>query len=157
MHWIVPRIQGKLSLIQKIRATVSHPRSSNLAWVKCCEAGDSVKGQTKKDTAARAERQFYPIAADNQITNSITNEHFNLLITPSSFSLNQLSAIMSDVNFFIVESPDKFKELLSADLKRISIINFWAPWAEPCREMNKVVQELAKKYPAALFLQVCIQ
>jgi thiol-disulfide isomerase/thioredoxin len=54
-----------------------------------------------------------------------------------------------------VKSPEHFKELLSADLKRISIINFLAPWAEPCREMNEMVQELAKKYPAALFLQVC--
>ena len=62
---------------------------------------------------------------------------------------------MSNANYSIVESPDHFKELLSADLKRISIINFWTPWAEPCHEMNKVVEELAKKYPAALFLQVC--
>jgi len=53
-----------------------------------------------------------------------------------------------------VKSPDHFKELLSTDLKRISIINFWAPWAEPCHNMNTVVEELAKKYPAALFLQV---
>jgi thiol-disulfide isomerase/thioredoxin len=44
---------------------------------------------------------------------------------------------------------------MSADLKRISIVNFWAPWAEPCKNMNEVVKELAKKYPAALFLQVC--
>ena len=62
---------------------------------------------------------------------------------------------MSNANHVIVQSPDHFKELLSADLNRISIINFWAPWAEPCLEMNKVVEELAKKYPAALFLQVC--
>jgi len=61
---------------------------------------------------------------------------------------------MSNPNFFIVRSPEHLKELLSADLKRISIINFWAPWAEPCLKMNEVVQELAKGYPAALFLQV---
>lgn len=64
---------------------------------------------------------------------------------------------MSDTNFFVVESSGQFQELLSVDLKRISIINFWAPWAEPCHEMNEVVKELAKKYPAALFLQVCNQ
>ena len=58
-------------------------------------------------------------------------------------------------NFFEVKSPEQFKELLSADLKRISIINFWASWAEPCRQMNELVKELAKKYHAALFLQVC--
>lgn len=61
---------------------------------------------------------------------------------------------MSTENFFEVSSSERFKELLSTDLKRISIINFWAPWAEPCHKMNEVVKELAKKYPAALFLQV---
>lgn len=64
---------------------------------------------------------------------------------------------MSKANFFIVKSPEHLKELLSADLKRISIINFWAPWAEAaetCHKMNQIVQALAEKYPAALFLQV---
>ena len=62
---------------------------------------------------------------------------------------------MSNANYVEVNSPDHFKELLSEDLNRISIINFWAPWAEPCHKMNDVVKELANKYPAALFLQVC--
>lgn len=64
---------------------------------------------------------------------------------------------MSNANFFIVKSPEHLKELLSADLKRISIINFWAPWAkaaETCHKMNQMVQDLAEKFPAALFLQV---
>lgn len=63
---------------------------------------------------------------------------------------------MSNANFVEVGSPENFQKLLSTDLKRISIINFWAPWAEPCLKMNEVVKELAKKYPAALFLQVCV-
>jgi len=55
----------------------------------------------------------------------------------------------------VVKSSDHFKTLLSADLNRVSLINFWAPWAAPCAEMNKVVEELSKKYPQALVLQVC--
>ena len=58
-------------------------------------------------------------------------------------------------NFFEVTSPEHFQALLSEDLKRISLINFWAPWAEPCKQMNEVVFELAKKYPQLLVLQVC--
>jgi thiol-disulfide isomerase/thioredoxin len=58
-------------------------------------------------------------------------------------------------NLSKVTSTEQFQELLSADLKRVSIINFWTPWAEPCHAMNDVVKELAKTYPAALFLQVC--
>lgn len=59
-------------------------------------------------------------------------------------------------NFQEVPTPEKFQSLLSEDLKRVSLINFWAPWAAPCTEMNKVVLELAKLYPDLLVLQVRI-
>jgi len=61
---------------------------------------------------------------------------------------------MSDTNHKDVASPEEFQKLLSADLNRVSVINFWAPWAEPCKQMNEVAEELAKKYPALLFLKV---
>ncbi|KAI0353682.1 glutaredoxin [Trametes cingulata] len=57
-------------------------------------------------------------------------------------------------NFHEVQSPEHFQSLLSEDLNRVSLINFWAPWAEPCKQMNEVVLELAKKYPQVLVLQV---
>jgi len=59
-------------------------------------------------------------------------------------------------NFHQVTSPEHFQALLSEDLQRVSLINFWAPWAEPCKQMNEVAKELAKKYPQALVLQVSI-
>ncbi|RXW13892.1 hypothetical protein EST38_g11963 [Candolleomyces aberdarensis] len=53
-----------------------------------------------------------------------------------------------------VKSPEQFKELLSQDLNRVSVINFWAAFAEPCKQMNVVFGELARKYGAGLFLSV---
>jgi len=53
-----------------------------------------------------------------------------------------------------VKSSEHFKSLLSADLTRVSLINFCAPWAAPCIQMNTVAEELSKKYPQALVLQV---
>lgn len=61
---------------------------------------------------------------------------------------------MSSNNLYIVTSTDHFKELLSADLKRVSLISFWASWVEACGQMNEVVVELANKYPELLVLQV---
>lgn len=62
-------------------------------------------------------------------------------------------SLMSAVH--VVTSPDNFKSLLSKDLTRVSLINFWAPWADPCVKMNTVVKELSKKYPQVLMLEVC--
>ncbi|KAF8340622.1 glutaredoxin [Cantharellus anzutake] len=57
-------------------------------------------------------------------------------------------------NFHNVESPDQLTELLSQDLERVSLLSFWAPWAEPCKEMNKHVEEHAKQYSDVLFLSI---
>jgi len=45
--------------------------------------------------------------------------------------------------------------LMSADLNRVAVINFWAPWAEPCKRMNQFIEsDLSMKHPHVLFLQV---
>jgi thioredoxin-like negative regulator of GroEL len=61
---------------------------------------------------------------------------------------------MSTSNLVDITSPDHFKELLSADLNRVSCLNFWAPWAEPCAAFTKAVEEEAGKFPQILFLNV---
>ncbi|GLB44729.1 putative glutaredoxin [Lyophyllum shimeji] len=61
---------------------------------------------------------------------------------------------MEGTNLHEVTHSEHFKELLSADLERVSLINFWAPWAQPCKQMNEVVRELSKKYPTLLALNV---
>ncbi|ESK87601.1 putative glutaredoxin [Moniliophthora roreri MCA 2997] len=57
-------------------------------------------------------------------------------------------------NYHDVTSPSHFQKLLSEDLNRVSVLNFWAEWAEPCKQMNVVAAELAKKYSSVLFLQI---
>ncbi|KAJ7494809.1 glutaredoxin [Mycena galericulata] len=64
------------------------------------------------------------------------------------------SSSTSSPNLITVTSPTHFQTLLSADLTRVSLINFWAPWAAPCAQMNAVVAELAKKHPRILALNV---
>jgi thiol-disulfide isomerase/thioredoxin len=57
-------------------------------------------------------------------------------------------------NLHPVKSSDHFKRLLSEDLQRISLLYFWAPWAEPCKQMTEVVAELSRKYQQLLSLQI---
>ena len=60
----------------------------------------------------------------------------------------------TSTNLVDVTSTEHFQSLLSADLERVSLISFCAPWAEPCKQMDEVVRELASKYAAVLFLRV---
>lgn len=60
-------------------------------------------------------------------------------------------------NLHNVSNTPHFQSLLSEDLNRISLVYFWAPWAEPCKQMTEVVTELSRKYSEYLFLQVCHQ
>lgn len=61
---------------------------------------------------------------------------------------------MASSNLVNVTSPEHFKELLSADLNRVSCLNFWASWAEPCEEFNKIVEKESKEFQKILFLNV---
>jgi thiol-disulfide isomerase/thioredoxin len=63
-------------------------------------------------------------------------------------------ATLENQNIHHVNSSDHLKELLSKDLERISLLYFWAPWAEPCKQMTEVVTELSRKYPKLLSLQI---
>ncbi|KZP10482.1 glutaredoxin [Athelia psychrophila] len=57
-------------------------------------------------------------------------------------------------NFHAITTVDQFQELMKNNLERISLINFWASWAEPCKVMNELVLDLAKKYPDIQVLHV---
>ena len=57
-------------------------------------------------------------------------------------------------NLVTIDSPEHFQQVLSADLERVSVTNFWAPWAEPCKATNEAFAELAKKQSKLLFLNV---
>lgn len=59
-------------------------------------------------------------------------------------------------NLVEVTSPEHFTEVMQQDLTRVSLLNFYAPWAEPCKQMNEVVKEIAIKYPQVLCLAVSV-
>ncbi|KAF7326216.1 Glutaredoxin [Mycena kentingensis (nom. inval.)] len=58
------------------------------------------------------------------------------------------------LNLIPINSPNHIQTLLCADLTRLSLLYFWAPWAEPCTQMNAVVTELARGHPTLLVLSI---
>ncbi|CEQ41189.1 SPOSA6832_02900 [Sporobolomyces salmonicolor] len=57
-------------------------------------------------------------------------------------------------NYHRVESPEDLQAQLSTDLNRVSVLYFRADWAEPCKTMDGVTTELAKRWDAVLFLSI---
>ncbi|GAA5827376.1 hypothetical protein JCM11251_003786 [Rhodosporidiobolus azoricus] len=57
-------------------------------------------------------------------------------------------------NYHKVDSPTHLQTLLSADLQRVSVLYFRADWAEPCKTMDSVTTELAKRWESVLFLSI---
>jgi thiol-disulfide isomerase/thioredoxin len=57
-------------------------------------------------------------------------------------------------NLVEITSPEHFKQVLSEDLNRVSVLDFWASWAKPCEKMNEAVKEMSHKYSEVLFLMV---
>lgn len=74
---------------------------------------------------------------------------YQLLHPPYSLSPPTMSS-----NLVEITSPEHFKQVLSEDLNRVSVLDFWASWAKPCEKMNEAVKEMSGKYKEVLFLMV---
>ncbi|KDN41862.1 glutaredoxin [Tilletiaria anomala UBC 951] len=53
-----------------------------------------------------------------------------------------------------ITSPEQFTSIMESDLNRVTLLNFWASWAEPCKQMNEIVVEIAAKNPQIAVLNV---
>ena len=83
-----------------------------------------------------------------------TKPHDWLITRSNNLFIAIIHAMDAPDNLHQVTSSEHLKELLSKDLNRVSLLYFWAPWAEPCKQMTKVITELTRKYPEVLSLQI---
>ena len=57
-------------------------------------------------------------------------------------------------NVVAITSPEQFTDLMKLDLERVTLLNFWASWAQPCEAVSAAVPELAEQHPKVLFMNV---
>ncbi|KAI7881020.1 glutaredoxin, partial [Lichtheimia hyalospora FSU 10163] len=56
-------------------------------------------------------------------------------------------------NLVDITSDTQFSSLISKK-DAVIVLDFWAPWAEPCKQMNDVIAELAGKFSSLQFLKI---
>ncbi|KDE05228.1 hypothetical protein MVLG_04364 [Microbotryum lychnidis-dioicae p1A1 Lamole] len=61
---------------------------------------------------------------------------------------------MAPSNYHVVTSPEHLQQVLSTDLTLVSVLYFRADWAEPCQQMDQVVQQLVQRWDKVLFLSI---
>ena len=64
------------------------------------------------------------------------------------------TAAPRSANHHDVTSPAHLQEILSRDLALVSVLYFRADWAQPCEQMDLVVEQLAKRWTGVEFLSV---
>lgn len=62
-------------------------------------------------------------------------------------------SLLDMANLIDITSDAQFADL-TAKKDSVTVLNFWAPWAEPCLQMNDVYAELATKFSSLTFLKV---
>ncbi|KAI9251447.1 glutaredoxin [Phascolomyces articulosus] len=56
-------------------------------------------------------------------------------------------------NTIEITSEAQFQDLTTKK-DAVLVLNFWASWAEPCKQMNEVAAELAGKFPSLQFVKI---
>jgi thiol-disulfide isomerase/thioredoxin len=65
----------------------------------------------------------------------------------------------SSSNVTVCSSNAQFQKLVSSspnDHGAVVVVNFWAPWAAPCTQMNAVFEELSKRHVSLSFVKVFV-
>lgn len=65
-----------------------------------------------------------------------------------------MAAAGAPANLVSITSPDMFTGLMQQDLNRVTVLNFWAPWAQPCEPIIAAIAQMAPKYPHVLFMSI---
>ena len=56
-------------------------------------------------------------------------------------------------NTIEITNDGQFQDLITKK-EAVLVLNFWATWAEPCKQMNEVAAELAGKFSSLQFVKV---
>jgi thiol-disulfide isomerase/thioredoxin len=78
-----------------------------------------------------------------------------LYLLPVHPTVSSQTDMTSSSSVTEITSVEQFQQFIkAAGPSQVVALNFWAPWAAPCEQMNKVFAELSQKYPSVAFAQV---
>ena len=52
---------------------------------------------------------------------------------------------MNDINIIDVDEADFNEKIIEASESKLIIVDFWAPWCGPCKQLTPILEKVVKK------------
>lgn len=149
----VARVGGSVGVVVRIVHSIKPARRTARDVIREIDALQSVRCSAQRDS--RWTATWFEKSSERKVINcvNLARKFASHSVRPPS-TLKMTTTTPRLANHHDVTSPAHLQSILSRDLALVSVLYFRADWAQPCEQMDLVVEQLAKRWTNVEFLSV---